>query len=254
MIYENDLSIYSGEPYYRVGFQSSNINDGKYFVMDIWITGAGDVDFGKLSIKIPPYLVDNESIDVIRHDYYYEFYNMSNQRKVRIKPIIILDKRNKTNLVFQLPLIYFYPFLIDPNQINIANYGEVTMNENQIKLGNYESWPANWTYKLPEYATKDFYLYKLIFKKPNNIPAGDHYITFDLFYKWQNKWYKDSQSLPLHVNYLYEYWEVQIGIIIIAVIGICCQIDGAICRHSWAKNKKDRFLSNIRHIIKFFSP
>ncbi len=232
-----NISFFSGEPSYRLGFQSSssNADEGDYFVFDLWISGMGGADGGKICINIPPYLVDNESVYIITRTYYYEVPENESRELGRTfnwsrKGILILRKYNKTSIINLISPLEFWPFLEFKNP-NFANYGEVIVDDGAIKNG-FETYPINFIERLPVGASKQFYLYKVIFKISEKSPPGNHNIHLDLFYKQQGKWYLDTQSIPIHINYIYEKTIIQILVVIIAFIGILCQLDGFLSTHS----------------------
>lgn len=243
-------SIFLGEPSYRLGFRYNNINDDDYFVIDVWIIGMGDVDAGTIDMRIPPQLVEGP-IDLIRIDYYLNTsLNLTtNMVHSSPKPMILLSQYNDTNINRNIPVINFYPYS-EYDDINLINYGATIIHENSIINGSIPSYPANWCYKLPKGSFPAFNLYKIIFKINKDAPAGDYSLKFDLFYKWEEKWHADSQSVPLHINYIYEKPDVQKLIIFFAIIGIICELDSLRVRHITRINQ---ILAQIRALwTKFF--
>ncbi len=245
--YHQDLSLYSGEPSYRLGIQSNNINDEDLFIIDIWIVGLGDVNASNINIRIPPKLVEGP-MSVIRKDYYLSISRSPDNKTFRksIRPILILNKTNETNIGLKIPMVNFYPATTE-GDLNFMNYGATVVDENDMQKW-LPTYPANLITMLPKGVNRQFYLYKIYFKVNRNAPPGDYSIKFDLFYKFGEKWYVDSQSLPLHVNYIYENENVQNLIISLASLGIFFQLDGLICRHPSLRNKKKRIFYKIRSL------
>lgn len=247
--FNQNPSLYSGDPVYKLGLQSNNINDEDHFIIDVWVIGEGDVNASNINIRIPPQLVEGP-IDIVERNYYLNISIAPGNKTVRweLRPVLILNSSNETVISRKIPVVNFYPN-ISLDHVDFLNIGAKVSGESDIQEGILRTYPLNWSYKLPEGADKKFYLYKIIFKVNRRAPPGDYSIKFDLFYKWRETWYVDSQSMPLHVNYIYEKPFVQILILIFALLGIFCQLDGLICRHS---KLKDRFLSKIRSIWGFF--
>jgi hypothetical protein len=131
-----NLSFFNGDPSYILGFQSSssNVDNGDYFIFDLWISGMGGADGGKICMNIPPYLVDNKSVDLITRTNYYiipenESRELGKTFNMTRKGILILQNLNKTSLIRLIPPLEFWPFQ-ENRQLNFANYGEIIIDEN----------------------------------------------------------------------------------------------------------------------------
>ncbi|MGD0951261.1 MAG: hypothetical protein ABR985_02525 [Methanotrichaceae archaeon] len=168
----NNLS-FSGEPAYRLESQpsSNRVNVGDKYSMKIFVSGAGDVAISKMRINIPAYIVEDENVFLKEVDFNYSFKSKSNT--IKLAPLIT-TKNLTPPMTLNVPNIYFIPYDIKA----FVNFGELTT------IGNVP--------------------YTINFTISPNAPKGDHNIYLTLFYKSGDKWYTDTETVPLHINNWYE--------------------------------------------------
>jgi len=182
-----DNNSFKGEPCYNVEVQSSSnrVNTGDSFSMNLFISGVGVVDFAKIRVNIPKYIVKD---DYVKLEAVVFDISSPESGKIRITPFI-----DATNLepAFNLnvPNIHFNPSDIRA----FVNYGETT-------IAGIDNPP-----------------YRINFTISPKASAGDHNIHINLFYKSSGKWYSDSQIVPVHINNWYENEKWQI-VVILALI------------------------------------
>ncbi len=164
---------FRGEPSYTLGIKANNLklDPGDTLKLGLIVSGAGDIDFCKISVSIPPYIVDRsvrlKSVDyVINKTYGYSITNINTQYVTPTFTVRIAD------------------YLFRPqNYRAIQNVGEMIFTESN----DNPVYPIN-----------------IEFKIPNNVSRGDHDINVCLFYKNKDKWYCDRQVITAHINKWYE--------------------------------------------------
>lgn len=190
-------SKFAGEPTYTLETQASanQIDPGKNFTLGIYIEGAGDVDYSKLRVNIPPYIVQNGTLV-----YKVYMFNFSD------KPYSI--NQGDPLFLVNIPGIYFK----SNETINKILLNDTNPLSNTGGLATHNGFPP----------------IIINFTMSSKAPPGDHLIYIDLFYKNNGKWYVDKQDIPLHIKYWYEQERLQdlasfalISGIIIALIELC---------------------------------
>lgn len=155
-----------------------------------------------MKISIPPYIVQGQDVSLAYYEYGTEGRIV---RTDRIIPRRINAIFNKTFIVIGLSNIYFMSHNNSP-----INVGELS------DIGN-ESYPP----------------FNINFTIAENIPGGDYNMYVNLFYKNRDQWYMEKQAIPIHINYWYEHWLVQWGIILALVVGILASIKTIIPDSIW---------------------
>jgi hypothetical protein len=66
-----DTPSFYGEPQYEIKTQTSDttLDSGSQFRMELFITGAGDVNFSRIFVSIPQYIVKNEKVKLTKLNY-----------------------------------------------------------------------------------------------------------------------------------------------------------------------------------------
>jgi hypothetical protein len=192
---------YGGEPAFCIiaNADKYRLNNGQEFNLSLFLTGAGDVNFSKLRINIPSSLVKD---NIVR-------YLVIDQSLTKV-PNDIVTKPMITSL--KLP-----PYaVLSLNSLDFlwyANLNNSFVNYGEMLLG--EQTPLSLNFTIPQNAT-----------------SGDYNIYIDLFYKDKDKWYSDTQVVPLHINAWYEEDWVKL-LLIIPFISIILQI-----LNIWLTNKR----------------
>lgn len=189
----------SGEPSYALEIQTSSnkINPGDNFTLIIYIEGSGDVDYNKLRVNIPPYIVEKGTLN-------YKVNTFFSEKRLYFR------NENDTMFLIFIPNIYFIgnwdlnKLLLDDDnpKLNLSNIGGIDDKEGAPIIINFT-------------ASKD-------------APSGDHNIHLNLFYKNSNKWFMDKQVVPLHINHWYENELLQKFAIMAVAIGIIASLLGII--------------------------
>lgn len=186
---------FKGEPSYLLEVQTSSnrVNAGENFSMRIFLSGAGDVVFGKIRVNIPTYIVKDKYVTL--KDISFNFYRGSEPGQVAYNATT-----NTTNqepqIDLNIPNIHFTPRDIKA----FVNFGETAMKEGEIPP------------------------YTINFTISPNAPQGDQDIYVKLFYKYGNKWYADTQIVPLHINNWYEQEWLQWLVLISVFVSLILQI------------------------------
>jgi len=203
-------SAFNGEPSYVLEIRSNNpkLVPGQNFTFELYVSGAGDVDENKLSIDIPSFMVKKGTVD-------YKYLNWSGNNR---------NFSNNTNnpdhdpgFTVILPYRYFYEY-----NYTLMNFGEL---DNRLLEGHPGPIIVNFTVN-------------------KFSPPGDYDICTNLFYKKNGKWYKDKQTLPLHIRYWYEDDRMQYIVILATIIaivsGIVSLLDRVRIDHEKNKTRKNR--------------
>lgn len=166
--WDGNLSTFPGNPSYTVYSYSDYpvVNPGDNISISLFVPGVGDVDYNKLDVSIPPYIVKNNKIRVT-----YTSNNMG------IKNLKYLDEESHFGLV-----LYKEWFMADAD--GLTNRGDVF---------HYDSNDGK------RYAPLTFE-----FDIADNAPAGDHTISAVLFYKNGVQWYMYEKSIIVHIRYWQE--------------------------------------------------
>jgi len=166
---------FKGEPSYLIEVQTSSIraNTGDNFSIKIFLSGVGDAVLGKMRVNIPAYIVKDGRVILKTINYNYSIGSKTNE--IILHPFVSIMNQSP-QLDLNIPNIYFNPRDIKA----FVNFGEVTLFQDGT---------------VP---------YTLNFSISPKAPGGDHNIHIKLFYKYGNKWYSDTQVVPLHINNWYE--------------------------------------------------
>lgn len=186
-------SNFKGEPSYSAEVQASSnrVNTKGNFSMEIFLSGVGDVDFAKMRVNIPRYIVKEEYVKLEEIQFILSPHELG---KIN-KNVFITTTNLQPAFDLNIPDIHFTPRDIKA----FTNFGETAIN---LEGKNYPP-------------------YKVYFNISPNAPAGDHNIHIKLFYKSNGKWYSETQIVPIHINNWYEdeFWQkVIIGSLIISII------------------------------------
>ena len=190
------LSFY-GEPQYAIKALTSDttLDQGSKFRMELYITGAGDVNLSRIFVSIPKYIVNNGKVKLTELKYIpIDPGNGTYRGKPEIN-----DSMNSSFYLPVDPILYQLP----------AERGEI-FSPKMLILGE-ASYLVNETYYAP--FTVDFVIAK-------NATGGDREIYINYIYKYINKWYQDTKIIRVHINHWYEtdswirklQWGAMIGI------------------------------------------
>jgi tetratricopeptide (TPR) repeat protein len=179
-------SEFKGEPSYVLEIHPSNnqISPGDNLTLRFYIVGAGDVEYNKLRIDIPSYIVQDGTLEGVVNTFNSNFRH--HYRVQKAAPILLF-----------LPKIYFIG------------------NESMNKLLLNDSEPLSNTGGLSTMGEPPIIIN---FTTSLKSPQGDQYIYTSLFYKNKGKWYVDKQALPIHIKYWYEEDRIQ-KLTFLALIG-----------------------------------
>lgn len=175
-------SEFHGIPSYSIFTYTSNIvaNQGDNVKIELYISGAGDVDAKKLSFHPPTDLIEgNVTVN------YYNVTNFENE-----KPIVYPIEGGV--FYWDIPKEFFTfdeYWANDPNGA-LINFGEEPH-------GNVAPITLN-------------------FKVNKSAPAGDQQISIILVYKNGTQWLQSEKELTIHVRYFYEKLSYQA---IFAILG-----------------------------------
>jgi len=161
------LANYQGIPAYCLIVDPSSpvVDNGDEFDVKFYISGAGDVDFGQISITIPPELVGSNEV-------LYSYVSEVIEGHVKLR-----NETGGARRQYRLNPICYKRGVINDSVLPIL-----------VGEANYEEQPA-------------FFINFII---ADDAPAGDHTITIVHFYKNSSKWYLDKHELKIHVNAWYE--------------------------------------------------
>lgn len=179
----NDTLSFNGEPQYALKILTSDtvLDSGDHFRIQLFIIGAGDVDFSRISVTIPEYIVDGGKI---------------NLTSLVFPPVELNKKLDPTVEAIELlpsfyrvpqPVLYMLPAVDATNSFSGGR--PMTIGESFYLV--------NGTYYAP---------FTVDFAVPKNATAGDREIYINLIYKYYDKWYQDSKTVKLHINHWYERW------------------------------------------------
>lgn len=202
-----NTSDFAGDPSYTIGIQTSNsqVSPGEPYKLSFFLTGAGNVDFGKLSVSIPRYLAKGEMINYTTIDYRIDKSGSPSAfRSIHV---------TSPSFTSRLPNLKFIP----RNYSTFDNYGELKYKDSK---------------------GKQYFPHEIEFTVSKNTPGGDHYIYLNLFYKYKDKWYNDRQVVTLHINRWYENEFLQFLVYCVAILEIL-QILGASKLFRWRKKEKE---------------
>ena len=185
---ETDNSAFHGEPSYSLFTfsDSMTVNNREDILIGLFISGAGDVDAGKLRVSIPDYIVKNNEVFSTHFGY--------GNNKILDSTVTTSESGFGSTLAVDL----FY----NKNDMGLFNFGEIAIIHNNTKKA-----PISFSFSID-----------------NNAPSGDHTISILLFYKNGGKWYKSEKEIIIHVRHWYEKEYVQylsiflIGVNIISIL------------------------------------
>lgn len=195
MAAENDQQVTwtqrnpTGEPAYVLIVHSSDLtcSKGDEFTMDIYISGAGNVDLAKLYVSIPSYIPETIKI---RPDGMRE-----NVKLTYLEPTEITSKKvnNEASEEFlpsvfdlTLPSYFFKHKFLDNDPTHLGVQGERIQLDPRYGKKSYHA-PISFSFSIAKYA-----------------PPGDHNIYLHLVYKDGSKWYSNSTVLKIHIKQWYE--------------------------------------------------
>jgi hypothetical protein len=190
---------YSGEPSFRLVIRSDNpsVGRGDPFNFDIYISGAGDVEWAKLFFLIPKHLA--ETIKLTQEEINAKKLNPDQKYKVKITYLEFdqIDNSGFKDLK-ELTLKEKYVTHIFNTTLANWNLNRVMHDQNSLfcvgETNQKGHAPICCSLTIDEYA-----------------PSGDHEIALNLAYKDAilEKWYTNSHSLKIHVKNWYETDEVK---------------------------------------------
>lgn len=179
---------FSGEPQYAIKIQTTNtiVNPGEKFMMELFITGAGDVNVSKILVSIPQYVVRGGRIRLTSLNYNYSLVDPNN---MIIHPN--LEAQDQSPNFYLIPPKILYKFVSDKDDNFLPKpkiLGEVYYMLNGTNYAPY---------------TIDFVI-------ANDATPGDQDIFINFIYKNSDRWFQDSKTIRLHINHWYEksFWQV----------------------------------------------
>lgn len=191
----NTPSFY-GEPQYAIKVQTSDttLDPGTPFKIELFITGAGDVNFSRISISIPDYIITKRIVKFTSLN-----YTVIDQKNRIIRGNPKIQNEEPSFYVIVPDILYMLPAENGDNfSPKPLTFGEATYQLNGTNYAPY---------------TVDFVV-------ANNATAGDRDISINFIYKYIDKWYQDAKTIRLHINHWYEteFWRtaLELG----AILGI----------------------------------
>jgi hypothetical protein len=186
---------FSGEPQYLIKIQTSNtiVSPGEKFRMELFITGAGDVNLSKIYVSIPQYIVRGGRIKLTSLN--YSFVDPNN---MTIHPNI--KARDQSPNFYLIPPKILYEFVSDKDDNFLPTpkiLGEVYYTLNGTNYAPY---------------TIDFVI-------ANNATPGDQDLFVSFIYKYSDRWFQDSKTIRLHINNWYQESLWQIFLQLAALLG-----------------------------------
>lgn len=182
-----------GEPSYSLLIKTNNtqLNLKDNFKIELIISGSGDVDFSKIFVFIPEYIVMSKKIKVTKINYTCaEIDRLTNTKLCRGEPIT----RDETPSFWSLIPSNYYenPYISGKDQY----FGTQLTGAAPISFGEVMYSPNS---SIAHYAplTIDFAI-------ADDAPPGDHNIQITYSYKNRERWYQDRQDIKIHVNRFYE--------------------------------------------------
>jgi hypothetical protein len=188
LIKSNDPK-FNGNPAYAIEIKTKNnhVNRNDDFSIDIYISGAGNVECSKLKVSIPDDIVKDDQCELAQLEYGGINIPINNfipsTNKISLRPSHVIGLSN----------IYFCP-----EGQSLANIGEINFRGQ-----------APFTIK---------------FRIAEDASGGDHNIYINLFYKFNDSWYIEKQNVPIHVNQWYEAELIHWVAICALLIGILASI------------------------------
>ncbi len=191
---------FKGNPSYVVEIQANRsvIDPGEGLGLNLFISGAGDVNSSKLRVSIPPYIVQNGIVKYTETDYSGNF--------------AVIEGRIYPNPKLTNSTIFDTSFIIDLNNIYFKNLTGGLANVGEIDH------PL--LYDPGKYSPPFF----IEFTVSGNATGGDHDINIDLFYKKNDSWLVDRQTASIHINQWYENGELQKYVWVALAFGIIASL------------------------------
>jgi hypothetical protein len=202
-----------GEPAYTLIVHSTDPTRGRgdNYDVEVYVSGAGDVELAKIYISIPAYIPETfeRSQDGMTRFSVKTRYLASKSSDLK-KASVITEKYPN---VFDLTVPhYFFTrkfFNADPNDLGVE--------------GERIKWDSRYWMNI-HYAPFSFN-----FKVARNAPSGDHNIYLHLVYKDCLRWYSNSAILKIHIKQWYEEDYIRILVMLAAIASI---ISGSYALHS----------------------
>lgn len=180
---ENDNSGFHGFPAYTISaFSTSpNVNQGDIFKINLFVSGAGDVDENKFVTTIPPYIVKNNIVKIEHIG-----YNLKDRKYVLPFKTEYMQSHFGSSFTYE----------VFKEKEHLANFGEqsITINETIYSPNT------------------------ISFTVDDNAPPGDHIISMNLFYKNGTQWYSSEKKITIHIRYWHEQ-HLYLFAAIIALVG-----------------------------------
>lgn len=183
---KSNAKSFHGGPQYTIITQTgdTHIDVERNFKMEIFISGAGDVDISRISVSIPRSIVEGEKVRLKRM--VYNVTNANNGEFSKELKVENVDPRFYSlidNILYKL---------IKESDNNFSTKPQI-LGESEFEFKN------NGTLYAP---------YTVDFKIDNNAPAGDYNIFIHYFYKYSDNWFQDSKIVAVHINHWYEeeFW------------------------------------------------
>jgi hypothetical protein len=200
---------FNGDPQYSIITQTNDIyvRPLSPLKVELYISGAGDVNYSRLSVSVPRNIVYGEKMILKRMSY------------IPLNPITgEILKELKVEEVD--PRFYL--------QIESTFYKLVRESDN-----NYSAKPqilGESSYIFPNNKTQ-YSPITIEFAIDKNAFPGDYNLFIHYFYKYLDKWYQDTEIITLHINHWYEeeIWQwLLMGLALLSIISVLASIFGEI--------------------------
>jgi len=161
----------------------TTLNAGENFKIELFITGAGDINLSKILVSIPEYIVKDRRVKFTSVD-----YSLIDSNKKIFHPSLEIQEEEPSFYMLPSPIMYMY-FGAENENFSIKPH-----------IGGEMIYQLNGTNYAP---------YTIDFAIANNASAGDRDILISFIYKYGGKWYQDSKTIRLHINHWYEkrFWQ-----------------------------------------------
>jgi hypothetical protein len=180
---------FRGEPSYKILVHTDdrNLIKGSPFNVIIFVSGAGDVKHSKITVSIPPVLIDGKVVLKYLLD--------------RLENPDPPPREMPSFFNIEAPVLYTNWNPQDPLKPNLTNLGEREWSEN------------------PEDKVKEPIL-QFSFKVSQKAPVGTHKIYLKSTYKgkYSKIWYSNERIIDVHVRNWYEKQGFQIVALVVLVL------------------------------------
>jgi len=202
-----------GEPAYVLiaHFSDPDKGRGEKYIVDIYISGVGDVDellgdsgyaAAKLYVSIPDYLPETieRKSNGIRYSVKSKYTKYTEIKSSDDFEGIHHEELHTNVFDLTLPIFLFHRRFLDNNPNNLSVEGErIVWNKQWWQEENYYYAPFSFSFTVA-----------------NKAPSGDHNIYLHLAYRDCLKWYSNCTTLKIHIRRWYEQDYIQFLVVVAA--------------------------------------